>query len=262
VTAPSRLVVGDVGLETWRLGRGEPLLLLHDIEYLNGPRPFTERLAQDYSIVLPSHPGFGASELPSDFDDVGDLAYLYLDLLAQMGPMHVMGMGFGGWIAAEMAVRCAHDVSSLVLVDAVGIKAAGRDTAEIADTFVMDPRRFLECSWHDPVLAEESMKLPGLGPIPEAELATLLRNRQSAALFGWNPFMHNPKLYRRLHRVSVPTLVVWGQSDKVVSTEYGRAYAGAIQGAGFEVLEAAGHYPYLEQPERFVKLVTSFLKHG
>ncbi len=262
VTAPHPLVLHGVSLESWSLGEGEPLLILHDIEYLNEPRPFWHLLAGDFSIVGPSHPGFGSSDLPAGFDSVDDLAYLYLDLLEAVGPMHVMGMGFGGWVAAEVAVRCPHNLRSLVLVDAVGIKTAGRETAEIADTFVMDPGRFLECSWHDSDLAKQHMKLPGLGPMPEAELAVLLRNREAAALFGWNPFMHSPKLPGRLGRITVPTLVVWGESDGVVNPEYGRSYARAIPNARFETLPQAGHYPYLEQPERFVNLVASFLKRG
>jgi pimeloyl-ACP methyl ester carboxylesterase len=262
VTATTSLTVSGVNLETWRSGDGPPLLLLHDIEYLNQPRRFTDLLAKDFSVLSPSHPGFGASDLPATFDSVDDLSYLYLDLLRELGPMDVLGLGFGGWIAAEMAVRSAHEIRNLVLVDAVGIKTAGRDTAEIADTFVMDPQHFLACSWHDARLAEEHMTLPGLRPLDESRLATLLRNRQSAALFGWNPFMHDPKLYRRLYRIAAPTLVVWGQSDRVVGIEYGRAYADAIHGARFEALDAAGHYPYLERPEAFVELVTGFLKRS
>ncbi len=260
MTEPQQTAVRGVGLETWRLGQGEPVLVLHDIEYVNEPKRFAELLAETFDVLLPSHPGFGDSELPAEFDSVDDLAYLYLDLLAEIGPAHVVGMGFGGWIGAEIAIRSCHDLRSLVLVDAVGIKTQGRETAEIADTFVMNPKSLLECAWHDPSLAEQHMRLPGLGSIEESELTTLLRNRESAALFGWNPFMHHPKLRRRLTRITAPTLVVWGQSDGVVSAEYGRAYAESIPGARFETLEAAGHYPYLEQPERFVELVASFLK--
>jgi pimeloyl-ACP methyl ester carboxylesterase len=262
VTASSRLTIRGIGLETLRLGAGPPLLILHDIECLNEPRPFMELLGGDFSIVAPSHPGFGASDLPGDFDSVSDLAYLYLDLLRQEGPMSVLGLGFGGWIAAEMAVRCSHEMRDLVLADAVGIKTAGRETAEIADTFVMNPGQFLASAWHDPVLAGEHMPLPGLPSLDEARLTTLLRNRQSAALFGWNPFMHHPRLYRRLYRITAPTLVIWGQSDRVVGVEYGRAYAAAIPGARFQTVEAAGHYPYLEQPERFSALVSAFLKRN
>jgi pimeloyl-ACP methyl ester carboxylesterase len=255
------IVRGGVRLETLRSGNGETLLLLHDIEYVNEPRPFLEMLAKNFEVVSPSHPGFGGSDLPAGFDDVGDLAYLYLDLLADIGPAHVLGMGFGGWIAAEMAVRCEHGLRSLVLSDPVGIKAADRETAEIADTFVMAPETFLDRTWHDAELGRKHMKLPGLGLFSEAELMTLLRNREAAALFGWNPFMHNPKLLGRLHRINVPTLIVWGDSDAVVSTEYGKAFVSAIEGARLEVVEQAGHYPYLEQPERFTQIVTSFLQH-
>jgi pimeloyl-ACP methyl ester carboxylesterase len=254
------LRVGGVRLEAWRMGVGEPVLLLHDIDYRNGPRPFMELLAKDFSVLAPSHPGFGASELPPLCDSVDDLAYVYLDFLRDHGPMSLIGMGFGGWIAAEMAVRCCHEIQRLVLVDAVGVKTAGREVAEIADTFVMDPRTLLPCTWHDAVLGEQHMDLPGLGSMSETDLTIVLRNRQSAALFGWNPFMHDPKLYRRLYRITAPTLVVWGQSDRVVSPEYGRAFADAIPGARFETLEAAGHYPYLERPERFVELVSPFLQ--
>jgi pimeloyl-ACP methyl ester carboxylesterase len=259
-TLHDRLAVGDVHLESWRLGTGEPVLLLHDIEYVNEPRPFMELLANTYSVISPSHPGFGASDLPESFDSVDDLAYLYLDLLRDIGGAHVIGMGFGGWIAAEMAVRSTGDIRSLVLAGAVGIKASGRETAEIADTFVMDPRRFLEIAWHDPVLAEDHMSLPGLGALTESDLVKLFRNRQAAALYGWNPFMHNPKLLGRLHRVAVPTLVIWGESDGIVDLDYGQAFARAIPAARMETLEAAGHYPYLERPERFVELVSRYFR--
>ena len=218
-------------------------------------------LAKDFTILMPSHPGFGTSDLPKSFDCVDDLAYLYLDLLREIGPSHVIGLGFGGWIAAEMAVRCPHDVRSFVLVDAVGIKPGGRETADIADTFVMDPRELLRQTWYDPASGERTMKVPGFGQLDEAELTVLLRNRESAALYGWNPFMHDPKLLGRLRRVTVPTLVLWGESDGVVSTEYGRAYANAVPDAHFEIIEAAGHYPYLEQPQQFVEAVKTFVKH-
>jgi pimeloyl-ACP methyl ester carboxylesterase len=104
------------------------------------------------------------------------------------------------------------------------------------------------------------MKLPGLGELNEAEALTAFRNRESAALFAWNPFMHNPKLAGRLHRVGVPTLVLWGESDRVVTPDYGRAFAARIPGARFDTIAAAGHYPYLERPQEFVASVEGFLR--
>jgi pimeloyl-ACP methyl ester carboxylesterase len=255
----STRTVAGVELEVFSGGRGEPLLVLHDYELLNGWWPFMGLLAERFSVLAPSHPGFGGSSLPPDFESVDDLAYLYLDLLREQGEaVTLVGMGLGGWVAAEVAVRCTHRIRRLVLVDAVGIKVSDRTTPDIADAFVVGPEQFLEWAWHDPAAGAQLMKLPGLGSPSEDELITLLRNRQSAALIGWKPFMHNPKLRGRLRRIDVPTLVVWGESDRIVRLEYGRAYAQGIPGARFELIERAGHYPYLERPEAFAAAVTGF----
>lgn len=233
--------------------------MLHDIEYLNEPQPFLEELAKEFSVLVPSHPGFGTSDLPGHFDSIDDLAYLYLDLLKDIGPAGVMGFGFGGWIAAELAVRSTAQIQRLVLVDAVGIKVGGTTDRDIADTFIVEPEEVLRMTWHDPSKGTGVMKFPNAS-LPEPELTALLRNRQSAALYGWNPFMHDPKLRGRLYRLGVPTLVLWGESDRVVVTAYGEAYAKAIPGARFEVIPEAGHYPYLERPDAFVSAVVPFLK--
>ena len=102
------------------------------------------------------------------------------------------------------------------------------------------------------------MKLP-TPDLPEEDIVTLLRNRQTTALLTWKPFMHNPKLRQRLYRINIPTLVVWGDSDGIVTPEYGRTFAAAIPGAGFRLIQNAGHYPYLEQPEAFDQAVLPFL---
>ncbi|HEY1296050.1 MAG TPA: alpha/beta hydrolase, partial [Chloroflexota bacterium] len=236
------------------------LLFLHDLEYLNSvEHPFIETLATTWRVISPSHPGFGHSTLPETFDSVEDLAFTYLDVLRELGPAQVLGAGFGGWIAAEMAVRCTHEMRSLVLIDALGIKVGDRLTADIADMFVVSPEELVDLCWHDPVLGARMMPLPD-NRFDEDTLTLLLSNRRTAALLGWNPFMHSPKLRGRLARIDCPTLVVWGASDGLVKPEYGRAYAAAIPGAGFELIPEAGHYPYLEQPERFVECVDSFLR--
>jgi pimeloyl-ACP methyl ester carboxylesterase len=208
--------------------------------------------------VCPSHPGFGGSSLPESFDAIDDLAYAYLDLLRQIGPVHVLGAGFGGWIAAEMAVRCTHPMRSLVLIDALGIKVGDRLAADIGDMFVVSPDELVGMCWHDASLGARLMPLPDASH-DEATLTLLLENRKTAALVGWNPFMHSPRLLRRLHRIDCPTLVVWGASDGLVSPDYGRAFADAIPQADFELIADAGHYPYLEQPDRFLPVVDAFL---
>jgi pimeloyl-ACP methyl ester carboxylesterase len=253
--------VAGVDLEVFSGGQGEPLLMLHDYEYLNDWHPFLQSLAGSFSVVAPSHPGFGKSSLPPEFDSVDDLVYLYLDLLKELtGPATLVGAGIGGWIAAEMAVRSSENLARLVLVDAVGIKVSGRETADIRDTFIVGPDKILEWSWHDAAAGAQTMKIPGLPDIDEEQLITLLRNRQTSALIAWKPFMHNPKLRARLRRIDVPTLVIWGESDQLVTSDYGRAYAESIPGAKFELIKKAGHYPYLEQPEAFVAAVNAFAR--
>jgi len=255
------LKFGARSLQALQGGRGEPVLILHDVDYVNEWQAFEQLLAARFALTAPSHPGFGASELPPELDSVDDLAYLYLDLLREVGPHHVIGFGFGGWLAAEMAVRCDDDFRSLVLVDAVGIKVGDRLTRDIADTFVLRPADFLKLAWHDAEAGATKMKLASLSELNEKDALTVMRNRETAALFGWNPFMHNPKLASRLSRIRVPTLVLWGESDRIVTPAYGRAFAERIHGAEFRTIANSGHYPHLETPNESAAAVTRFLEN-
>src|SRR5579864_58837 len=166
----------------------QPVVFLHDLDYLNSADyPFIETLAERWLVICPSHPGFGGSPLPEGFDAIDDLAYFYLDFLREHGPAHVVGAGFGGWLAAEIAVRCTHHIRSLTLVDALGIKVGDHTTVDIKDLFVVSPRELLELCWHDTETGERQMALP-TPAYDEATLTQLLTNRQTAALVGWNPF--------------------------------------------------------------------------
>jgi pimeloyl-ACP methyl ester carboxylesterase len=262
----AQIKVGSISLEIFSRGAetAPTVLFLHDFDYLNGVEyPFIEALAERWRVVAPSHPGFGASTLPEDFDSVDDLAYVYLDWLGELGPVHLVGAGFGGWVAAELAVRCSHTLKSLTLVDALGIKVGDRTTADIKDLFVLSPHELVEACWHDSELGQRLMPLPvagGTKGFDEDTLTQLLTNRRTAALLGWNPFMHNPKLRTRLGSLDVSTLVVWGESDRLVTPDYGRAYAAAIPRAEFALIHAAGHYPYLEQPADFVSSLNKHLE--
>jgi pimeloyl-ACP methyl ester carboxylesterase len=256
-----RHTVDGVTLQVFRGGQGPTLLVLHDCEVMTAWQPYHAALATRFTVLAPSHPGFGASERPETIDSIDDLAYLYLDFIAGLGsrPVDVLGLGMGAWIAAEMAVRCGHSMRRLVLADAVGIKVSGRTEVDIVETFILTREQLLEVGWHDPTLGAERMQLPGAPGLTDDELLTLIRNREAAARLTWKPFMHNPALRRWLHRIAVPTLVLWGESDRIVRPDYGRAFQQAIPGARFELIAAAGHYPYLERPDDFVASVTAFL---
>jgi pimeloyl-ACP methyl ester carboxylesterase len=96
--------------------------------------------------------------------------------------------------------------------------------------------------------------------MPDDKLAVIARNTESFARFGWEPYMHNPKLKHRLHRIKVPTLLVWGENDGLVTPDYGRAYSELIPGTRLAIIPEAGHFPHIEQPHAFLKALNAFVR--
>lgn len=255
-SAAERLSVRGVELEVVRRGSGRPVLLLHGMQSVDPRAPFLDLLGRHAEIVAPSHPGFGHSERPADFETVYDLVHLYLDVLEALPHEKVtlMGLSFGGWLAAEVAVTCSHRLERLVLVDALGIKISDRETPDVLDVFNTSPQEVQRRSWHDP-----ARWAPDYNAMADGEIVVRARNWDALCLYGWHPYMYNPQLKRWLARISIPTLVLWGASDGIVKPEYGRAYSALIPGARFQLIEGAGHYPEIEQPEAFVDHVAGFL---
>lgn len=256
--------IGGVKLEVLSKGSGQPLLVFHGEDVTSELSPFEEAMTANFEVVVPLLPGFGQSELPRWIDELDDLAYLGFDIVDVFSnrfrrSVDLLGHGFGGWVAAEMAIRSRVGLRRLVLVDSVGIKTSGPTVRDIADIYVLGIEAFKALAWHDPA-ASGVMKWPGMEHLSEEDLLALLRNRESVLRFGWRPFMHDPKLLRRLSRVNLPTQVVWGESDRVVSPEYGRAFQRAIPGSRFDLVPGAGHYPHWERPDTLARIVTSFLK--
>lgn len=250
------ITVGDVTLEIEQRGTGRPIVFLHGA---GGPKPgapFLKKLAEHGRVVAPSHPGFGRSPLPSWVVEIDDLAYLYLDLFEQLDLRDaiLVGTSMGGWIAAAIAIKNTTRIAKLVLVAPVGIKVGDRTTRDIPDVWWLPPDEVTKLTWHDPA------KAPDPSTFADAELEAMARHREASALYLWKPYMHHPQLRRRLHRIDVPTLVLRGASDGLVSDAYARAYAAAIPGAAFATIPAAGHVPQSEQPEAFVAEVTRFIE--
>jgi pimeloyl-ACP methyl ester carboxylesterase len=245
----------DVVLDVRTAGAGPTALLLHGAEGAEANAAFVDALAEHFTVLAPSHPGFGLSPRPDWCDSVEDLAYLYLEWLERQDVCDVVlvGLQFGGWVAAEMAVRNTSRLSRLVLVNPVGIKVGGREDRDITDVFAI-PRHELDARLYaDPAAG------PGdLRQAPREQVLHLARNEEALALYGWEPYLHNPRLRRWLSRIHVPTLVAWGAQDGIVSPYYGRAYAAAIRDAQFELLDAAGHRAQIEQPDHLARLIGGF----
>ena len=252
-----RLTLHGVQLDVYEHGQGRPILVLHGEDGPCPQAPFFSLLAEQGRVILPTHPGFGQVPDAADIDTVDDLAYLYLDLLdeSDLRDAVVIGCSLGGWIAAEMAVKSIARLSRLILVAPLGIKVGDRETRDIPDIFALPPEEVVRLQYHDPTQAAVDYT-----SLSDDELLVIARNREATALYAWEPYFHNPKLRQRLHRVALPTLLVWGASDRFVTPGYyGKAYRDAIPGAQLAVIDRAGHWPQVEQPEAFIERVGAFL---
>ena len=246
-----------VSLEIVERGTGRPLLWLHGEEGLDPGASFLDGLTAHGRVVAPSHPGFGHSPEADDVETVDDLSYLYLDLLAarDLREVVVIGASLGGWIAAEMAVKCAERLAGLVLVAPMGIKVGDRETRDIPDIFALHPDEVARLQYRDP--ARVAVDYSALS---DDQLTVIARNREATAQYVWEPYFHNPKLRRRLRRIGVPTLLIWGAEDRFVTADYyGAAYRAAIPGARLEPIDRCGHFPHLEQPAALVDCIGRFL---
>ena len=245
----------EIPLEAKVTGQGRPLLFLHGGDYFAQNTPFLERLARRWKVIVPRHPGFGGTARPAWFRTVNDIAYLYLDLIdtLKLDDAVVVGASFGGWVALEMAVRSTARISRLVLIDSLGVKFSGREERDIADIHVLSADEVVRHNFTNP-----QRFAPDYATLGDAELQSIASDREAAVLYGWRPYMHNPALVHWLHRIAVPTLVLWGDGDRVVAPAYGEQLAGAIPGARFRQIADAGHHPQIEQEQAVADAIDAF----
>jgi pimeloyl-ACP methyl ester carboxylesterase len=239
-----------------RGGKGAPLVYLHGTDGLAEWPSILDTLAERFDVIVPDHPGFGASETPQWIDDVADLAYIYLDAIAKLGlsAVHVVGQSLGGWIALEMAVRSTQHLRSLTLISSAGIHVKGVPKADI---FMIDPEEQARLAYADPKLGEEAALRAGADKFQE--LAVL--NRIASARFGWQPRFFNPRLERWLHRVNVPTHVIWGDGDRIIPPAYAEAFHHLIPGSTLTMIPNAGHLPHIECAPAVAAAMQGFLRN-
>jgi pimeloyl-ACP methyl ester carboxylesterase len=233
-------------------GEGAPFLLLHGGGGPDTMAPFARQFTQTHParVLVPTHPGFAGTPRPERLDSIGHLATLYVTLLDDLGLSHVtvVGNSIGGWVTVEMALGRSPRIGGIVLVDAVGIDVPDQP---VADFFTTSYDEFLERAFHDP----EAFRVD-LASLPPAAQATAAANRAALATYTGGA-MNDPSLAARLADVGIPAVVLWGDSDRIASPEYGRAYAASIPGARFEVLADAGHLPQLERPDAVLGAIWS-----
>lgn len=249
----SVLAVRGNRIRLMRGGAGQPLVILHGASGAQWP-PFMSALSQKFDVIAPEHPGFGESDMPDWLDTVHDLAYFYLDLFAELKlkDVNLVGLSLGGWIAAEIAVRSTARLASLTLADAAGLHVPG--VAQL-DPFLRSDEQRLRDFFYDQKKADEVV---ARALRPELEDVTL-KNRTTVARLAWQPRGHDPHLAKWLHRIDVPTLLIWGDHDRAFPKEYALAYQKAIPGAKLVIVPECGHVPQIEKPDAFVAALEGFL---
>jgi pimeloyl-ACP methyl ester carboxylesterase len=249
--AGEHLDLADGRVRLFRAGEGEPLLFLHAAGG-GGWLDYHERLAGSFDVIAPDHPGFGGSD---DFDDVeamDDLVFHYLDVMDALGldRPHVVGASFGGWIAAELAVAAPHRIGSLVLLSPAGLRLPGHP---VADIFLLPPDQLVAALFQHPPPAAAA-------PAPDIDaILAAYRDQSAAARFAWSPYLCDPKLERRLHRITAPTLVVAPAKDRLIPVAHARRYAERIPAARLTEIDDCGHAMYVERPAEFADVTLAFL---
>jgi pimeloyl-ACP methyl ester carboxylesterase len=250
----SKIAVRGCNVAVMRGGAGRPLLILHGGGGAGGWMPYMADLAARHDVIVPEHPGFGESDTPAWLDNVPDLANFYLDFLDQLDltDVDLVGFSLGGWVAAELAVRDTRRLASLTLVAAAGIHVPG---IEQIDTFLVTDEQLVRAMFHDPRRADaivERLKDPSLEDVA-------LKNRTTTAKLTWQPRGYDPHLHKWLHRIDVPTLLVWGASDRVFPKDYAFTYQRLIPGSQVVIVPDSGHVPHVEQRQAFVAAIEGFL---
>lgn len=246
----------DLPLALKTAGEGRMVLVLHGGGGSATVDGMSNHLAQGARVVTPTHPGWNGTPRPDWFNGVDDLALAYLNYLEdnKLRDVIVVGSSLGGWIGAEMACRDrSGNIAKLVLIDAGGVKIEGET---IRDVFSLSPRSLTEHSFYD---ADRFYQDPAT--LPAEQLALRRANMETLRVIAGDPYMHDPKLLRRLARVQTPTLVIWGEHDRITTPRYGNAYAKAFANARFETVAKAGHLPHIEQSEITLSLIDSFMAH-
>lgn len=238
-----------------RAGSGDPLLFLHGAGGGGQWLPFMNALSKDFEVFVPEHPGFGKSDTPPWLDNVADLAYFYLDFIEKFGlrGVHLAGASLGGWIAAEVAVRNQTSLATLTLVAPAGLHVKG---VPRGDMFMWPFPELARNLFYDQKYAEWML----LAVPSEEERDMQLKNRLTTAKLGWHPRFYNPHLNKWLHRITIPTLILWGANDKLIPAPYAYAFRDAIPAAHLQIFENCGHLPQIEKSEEFVGALTRFLQ--
>lgn len=234
-------------------GNGPTVLYLHGFGGLT-ESPLLDQLSKQHRVLATEHPGFGHGDIPDWMMEIGDLAFFYLDVLEALDlkDAHLVGHAVGGWIAAELAIRSTARLASLALLAPAGVVVPD---VSIFDIFLANAEDMVRRQIHDAdaPAAAEWIRNELAKPIEQ-----VLQNRAALARIGWSPRLHNPQLPYWLHRINVPTLVAWGEEDRVVPFACHSPYLDEIAGAELMALPETGHALHVERAAEIAERLNAF----
>jgi pimeloyl-ACP methyl ester carboxylesterase len=250
----TRHQVRDIDVKLFQAGSGAPVLFLHGAAGVPPWGAFFDSLAARYEVWLPEHPGFGTDKHASKIRNIADLAMYYLDFLDTLdGPVHLIGHSLGGWTAAEIAVRNCARLKSVTLIAPAGLRVKGTLTG---DNFIWSPEELQRNLYYDQRFADAALSRT----LTEEEADVVLTNRFMAARLAWEPRWFNPQLEGWLHRIGVPSLLIWGEDDKLIPAAYAKKWAELVPNIRVETFAECGHIPFVENADAVTKLVLEFLE--
>jgi pimeloyl-ACP methyl ester carboxylesterase len=256
ISRTSRAVeFADLSIQLTEGGSGSTLVVLH---HSTGPlwAPVHDQLATRFHVSAPDMPGYGQSTRPTTARHPSHLATLLNRMFTVAGfdQIDLVGFGFGGWVAAELAAMDQRRLRTLTLVGAAGIRPREGEGL-IHDPMAESWTAYARQSFRDQAHFEEIF---GEEP-PQDVIDVWDYSREMTARVTWKPWMWSLQLPALLKLVDTPALVIWGGADQVVPVDSGRQYSEVLPNGRLEIIEEAGHAVELEEPERVAELVTSFV---
>jgi pimeloyl-ACP methyl ester carboxylesterase len=252
-----RVEVAQTSLYVLKGGSGRPLLVLHGVEGHEGWLAFHAALAEQATVYAPAHPGYEPTPRPEWLETIAHQAVFYHWFLRAAGlhDVDLVGVGVGGWIAAQMAVMCDEPLRHLVLVDAAGVRPR---QGEILDIFIIPWREVVERSLYDAQRCAEAQRIYTAAPLVEFG-GVREAGRSMSIRMCYRPYMYDPALLPTLGKIRVPTLVVWGAQDQIMPIDCGHLYHQAIPGATLRVIDRCGHWAHFEQPQALAEAIREFV---
>lgn len=250
-----RVNLAGTTLQVLTGGGGQPCVVLHGIEGDEGWLAFHAALAEQMTVYAPSLPGYGHTDAPDWISSVLHEAVFCNWFLGRAGlsAVTLVGIGLGGWIAAEMAVMCTARLSRLVLVNPGGLKA--RD--DLIDIFVERWSDVLRKSFFSAEQSDEYQRVYGGGV---AEFGGIRETgRTMTTRLCYRPYLYDPALEGMLPKIDIPTLVIGADNDRIVPAEAVDRFSRAIPGAIKRTIERCGHFAHMERPRDLAKMISEVL---